>query len=399
MLTQRALNLKSSPTLELAAKGRELKAQGHDVVSLAVGEPDWDSFEVAKQEAIESIRQGFTKYVPSNGIDELRNAIIADTNKDLGTSYKASQVTVTAGGKFSIFACLQVLIQKGDEVLIPAPYWVSYPDMTELAEGTPVVVPSTEKTNFKITAQDLKAKITMKSKLLILNSPSNPTGSVYTAEELKEIADVLKANPHVFILSDDIYNKLIFSEQNVCAHLLQVAPELVSRTILINGGSKAYSMTGWRIGWAIGPQEIISAMTKYQSQTVSCANSITQKATVKALLEGASELKVVRKKLLERKNFALSEIAKVKGVKAFNPDGAFYLWVNIQNVLGGKLGDRPIQNSRDFSYALLDDQKVITVPGAEFGMEGYIRLSFALENTRMKLAFERMNDFINKLKV
>lgn len=399
MLTQRALNLKSSPTLELAAKGRELKAQGHDVVSLAVGEPDWDSFEVAKQEAIESIKQGFTKYVPSNGIDELRNAIVADTNKDLGTNYKPSQVTVTAGGKFSIFACLQVLIQKGDEVLIPAPYWVSYPDMTELAEGTPVIVPSTEKTNFKITPEDLKAKITPKSKLLILNSPSNPTGSVYTADELKGLADVLKANPHIFVMSDDIYNKLIFSEQSVCAHLLQVAPELSNRTILINGGSKAYSMTGWRIGWALGPQEIVSAMTKYQSQTVSCANSITQKATVKALLEGASELKVVRKKLLERKNFALAEIAKVKGVRAFNPDGAFYLWVNIQDVLGRKLSDRSIQNSRDFSYALLDDQKVITVPGAEFGMEGYIRLSFALENTRMKLAFERMNDFISKLKV
>lgn len=397
MLSQRALSLKSSPTLELAAKGRELKSQGHDVVSLAVGEPDWDSFEVAKLEAIESIKQGFTKYVPSNGIDELRQAVATDTNRDLGTNYKPTQVTVTAGGKFSIFACLQVLIQKGDEVLIPAPYWVSYPDMTELAEGTPVIIPSTAKTGFKITAQDLQSKITPKSKLLILNSPSNPTGSVYTAAELTAIADVLRKNPHVLVMSDDIYNKLIFSEKPVCDHLLQVAPDLVNRVIIINGGSKAYSMTGWRIGWAVGPQEIISAMTKYQSQTVSCANSITQRATVKALLEGGSELKVVRKKLLERKTFALSEIAKVQGVKAFDPDGAFYLWVNIQDVLGRKMGDRKIENSRDFSYALLDDQKVITVPGAEFGMEGYIRLSFALENTRMKIAFERMNTFIQKL--
>lgn len=397
MLSQRALSLKSSPTLELAAKGRELKSQGHDVVSLAVGEPDWDSFEVAKTEAIESIKQGFTKYVPSNGIEELRQAVAADTNKDLGTQYKPSQVTVTAGGKFSIFACLQVLIQKGDEVLIPAPYWVSYPDMTELAEGTPVIVPSTAQTGFKITAQDLQAKITSKSKLLILNSPSNPTGSVYTASELTQIAEVLRKNPHVFVMSDDIYNKLIFSDKPVCDHLLQVAPDLVDRVIIINGGSKAYSMTGWRIGWAVGPQDIMNAMTKYQSQTVSCANSITQRATVKALLEGGPELKVVRKKLLERKNFALTEISKVQGVKSFNPDGAFYLWVNIEAVLGRKLGDRKIENSRDFSYALLDDQKVIAVPGAEFGMEGYIRLSFALENSRMKVAFERMNNFIQKL--
>lgn len=398
MLTQRAKSLKSSPTLELAAKGRELKAQGHDVVSLAVGEPDWDSFEVAKKEAIESIHQGFTKYVPSNGIEELRNAIVLDTQKDFGISYKPSQVTVTAGGKFSIFTLLQVLIEEGDEVLIPAPYWVSYPDMTELALGTPVIVASTEKNGFKITPQDLESKITPKSKLLILNSPSNPTGSVYTAEELKALAAVLKKHPKLFVMSDDIYNKLIFSDEKVCPHILEVAPELIDRTILINGGSKAYSMTGWRIGWAIGPQEIINAMTKYQSQTVSCANSIAQKAAWKALLEGDSELKQVRKKLIERKTFALNEIAKVKDVKAFIPGGAFYLWVNIEKVFGRKLGDRAIANSRDFSYALLDDQKVITVPGAEFGVEGYIRLSFALENSRMKIAFERMNQFILKLK-
>jgi aspartate aminotransferase len=398
ILSDRTKKLKSSPTLELAAKGRKLKAEGHDVISLAVGEPDWDSFSVAKQEGIESIQKGFTKYVPANGIDELRKAIVDTIKKDLSLDYSPDQVTVTSGGKFSIFACLQVLLNKTDEVLIPIPYWVSYPDMTELAEGKAVFVPSTEKNNFKITAQDLESKITKNSKLLILNSPSNPTGAMYSKQELKSIADVLKKHPQVLILSDDIYNKLVFTPDGLAPHILQVAPELKDRTIMINGASKTYAMTGWRIGWAIGPQEIISAMTKYQSQSVSCAASFTQRATFKAIVEGDKELKEVQKKLLERKNFAIQEISKVKDVSCFNPDGAFYLWINIQKCLGKKFKDANVAGSREFSNMLLEDQKVIAVPGAEFGQEGYIRLSFAIENSRMTEAFRRMNSFIESLK-
>ena len=397
MLSERAKKLKSSPTLELAAKGRKLKSEGHDVISLAVGEPDWDSFEVAKTEAIESIKKGFTKYVPSNGIDELRKAITDGLKTDFGFDYSPDQVSVTAGGKFSIFALLHVLIDKGDEVLIPAPYWVSYPDMTELAEGTSVIVPSTEKTGFKITAKDLESKITEKSKLLILNSPSNPTGSVYSKEELKSLAEVLKKHPKIFVMSDDIYNKLVFSESGLAPQILEVAPELKERVIIINGASKTYSMTGWRIGWAIGPQNIISAMTKYQSQSVSCANSITQRATFKALVEGDKELKVVQKKLIERKNFAIEELKKVKDVSIYNPDGAFYLWINISKCLGKKFKNQNVSSSRDFCALLLEDQKVITVPGIEFGMDGYIRLSFAIEAKRMTEAFTRMNNFIQNL--
>jgi aspartate aminotransferase len=397
-LSDRTKKLKSSPTLELAAKGRKLKAEGKDVISLAVGEPDWDSFTVAKTEAIESIQKGFTKYVPANGIEELRKAIADTTKKDLGLDYSPDQVTVTTGGKFSIFACLQVLLNKGDEVLIPTPYWVSYPDMTELAEGKPVFVPSTEKNNFKITAADLESKITRNSKLFILNSPSNPTGAMYTKEELKSLADILKRHPQLLVLSDDIYNKLVFDKSGLAPHLLHVAPELKDRVIMINGASKTYAMTGWRIGWAIGPQEIISAMTKYQSQSVSCAASFVQRATFKAIVEGDKELKIVQQKLLERKDFAVAEIKNVQDVSCFNPDGAFYLWINITKCLNKKYEGKAINDSRDFSYTLLDEQNVIAVPGAEFGMEGYIRLSFAIESLRMTEAFRRMNTFILNLK-
>jgi aspartate aminotransferase len=396
MLSERAKKLKSSPTLELAAKGRKLKAEGHDVISLAVGEPDWDTFAVAKTEAIESIKAGFTKYVPANGIEELRKAIADGLKTDFGFDYTPEQVSVTSGGKFSIFALLQVLIGRGDEVLIPMPYWVSYPDMTELAEGTPVVIPSSEKTGFKITPQDLESKITKKSKLLMLNSPSNPTGSVYSKEELKALAAVLKKHPNIYVMSDDIYNKLVFGS-SVAPQILEVAPELKERVVIINGASKAYSMTGWRIGWAVGPKEVISAMSKYQSQSVSCANSIAQRATFKALIEGDKELHVVQKELAERKNFAVNEIKKVKDISCYDPSGAFYLWINVSKCLGKKFKGQPVTSSREFCSMLLEDQKVITVPGIEFGMDGYLRLSFAIEAKRMTEAFARMNTFITSL--
>jgi aspartate aminotransferase len=396
MLSDRAKKLKSSPTLELAAKGRKLKAEGHDVISLAVGEPDWDTFEVAKAEAIESIKKGFTKYIPANGLDELRKAIVDDIKKDYGFEYSPDQVSVATGGKMSIFALLQVLIGKGDEVLIPAPYWVSYPDMTELADGTPVFIPSTEANDFKITPKDLESKITSKTKLLMLNSPSNPTGSTYTKEELKPIAEVLKKHPQIFVMSDDIYNKLYFHGP-LAPQLLQVAPELKDRVIIINGASKTYSMTGWRVGWGVGPQTIIKAMSSYQSQSTGCGNSIAQRATFKAIVEGDKDVKEVQKKLLIRKNFAVEEVKKVKDVSVYNPDGAFYLWINVSKCLGKTYKGQPVPTSREFCSLLLEEQKVITVPGVEFGMDGYLRLSFAIESKRMTEAFARMNNFISNL--
>ncbi|MES2767659.1 MAG: pyridoxal phosphate-dependent aminotransferase [Bdellovibrionota bacterium] len=367
------------------------------MISLAVGEPDWDTFEVAKAEAIESINKGFTKYVSANGIEELRKAIVEDLKKDYGFDYSPEQVSVATGGKMSIFALLQVLIGKGDEVLIPAPYWVSYPDMTELADGTPVFIPSTEAAGFKITPKDLESKITPKTKLLMLNSPSNPTGSVYTKEELKAIAEVLKKHPQIFVMSDDIYNKLYFSGA-LAPQILEVAPELKERLIIINGASKSYSMTGWRVGWGVGPLPIIKAMANYQSQSTGCGNSIAQRATFKAITEGGKELSAVQRKLIERKNYAIAEVKKVKDVSVYNPDGAFYLWVNISKCLGKQFRGESVKTSKEFCAMLLEDKKVITVPGVEFGMDGYLRLSFAIEAKRMTEAFTRMNSFISELK-
>ena len=249
-----------------------------------------------------------------------------------------------------------------------------------------------------INMEDAERLITPKTKLLMLNSPSNPTGSMYTENELHEVAKVLEKHPQIFIMSDDIYNKLVFNDSNLAPHILEVAPDLKDRTIIINGASKTYSMTGWRVGWAVGPQAIIKAMSSYQSQSTGCGNSIAQRATFKAIVEGDKDVKEVQKKLLIRKNFAISEVKKVKDVSVYNPEGAFYLWINISKCLGKNFKGQAIPTSREFCALLLEDKKVITVPGVEFGMDGYLRLSFAIEEKRMTEAFARMNSFITELK-
>ncbi|MCB0384963.1 MAG: pyridoxal phosphate-dependent aminotransferase, partial [Bdellovibrionales bacterium] len=272
MLADRVASLKPSPTLALAAKAKELKKQGHDVYSLTVGEPDWDTFEQIKAAGIEAIKSGQTKYAPANGLPELREAICEQTILDLGHHYDADQVTVSAGAKFVLYSALQSLINPGDEVIIPSPYWVSYPTMVELAGGLPVIAACGPETGFKLTANALERTITPKTKMIILNSPSNPTGSVYSMEEWKQIGDVLKKHKQVIVLSDDIYNRLVFDSSDVAPHILQATPDLADRTVVINGVSKTYSMTGWRLGWAVGPKDVIKAMTNLQSQSVSCAS-------------------------------------------------------------------------------------------------------------------------------
>ncbi len=397
MLSKKIQSIKPSATLTLAAKSKELAAQGHDVISLAVGEPDWDTFQVAKREAIKAIEDGFTKYVPSNGIEDLRKAIAESASKEYRVSYMANQVTVTIGGKFAIFSALQSVLDPGDEVIIPAPYWVSYPTMVEMLDAKPIIIPCEEKQKFKMTATQLESAITQGTKLLIINSPSNPTGAVYSAEEYKDLAQVLLKHPQVLILSDDIYNRLIFNNEEVSPHLLHVAPELKDRMININGAAKSFSMTGWRVGWALAQPQIISAMSNYQSQTVSCASGFSQKAVVKAIIEGGAELKMARLKLKERKNLALTEINKLTAISSFDPDGAFYLWVNVKKTIGKTFQGKKIANATDFSRMLLEDQKVVGVPGIEFGLEGYVRLSFAIEASRMKEAVDRIGKFLGQL--
>jgi aspartate aminotransferase len=396
MISQRAKSLKPSPTLALAAKAKELAAQGNDVISLSVGEPDWDTLECAKKAGIKAIQDGFTKYTPSNGIPELRKAIAAQTNGDIGSNYTGDDVTVSSGGKFTIFAAIQAVIDPGDEVVIPAPYWVSYPTMVELAGGVPKIAVCDETANFKLTPKILSQALTPKTKLLILNSPSNPTGLMYTRDELAALAQVLRDHPKVLILSDDIYNRLVFS-QKLAPHILQVAPELKPRVLVMNGASKTYSMTGWRVGWAMGPQEWVKAMTNYQSQTVSQAASMSQMATLKAIQEGEAELNKSLVELKTRRDRGVELLSKIPGLKVGTPDGAFYLWPDVRAFFGKQYKGKLISNSSDFSAALLEHKMVAVVPGVEFGLEGYLRLSYALKADRMAEAIERIRSFVAEL--
>ncbi|MCB0343172.1 MAG: pyridoxal phosphate-dependent aminotransferase [Pseudobdellovibrionaceae bacterium] len=396
-LSQRVSELKPSPTLALAAKAKELKAQGNDVISLSVGEPDWDTFDSVKKAAKQAIDDGITKYTPANGTPELRQAICDQTNSDLGTKYGPNDVTVSTGGKFIIFAALQSVVDPGDEVVIPAPYWVSYPTMVELAGGVPVIAQTKKQDRFKLTADGLKQVLTSKTKAVILNTPSNPTGEVYTAEELDAVAKVLREHPNVCVLSDDIYNRLVFNESGLAPHLLKQAPDLLDRTLVINGVAKTYSMTGWRVGWALGPQEVIKAMTKYQSQSVSCACSIAQQAALVAIRDGQPEVQAALKKLKERRDLVYSKVSQLPHVSVEAPEGAFYIWPDFSYYLGRAWKGKQLATSSDLAAAILEDQMVAAVPGIEFGEEGYLRISYALSPQRMEEAIGRIAQFLNQL--
>lgn len=395
MLSKRVLHLKPSPTLALNAKAKELKSQGRDVISLSVGEPDWDTFPAIKKTAIEAIERGETKYSPTEGILRLREVLSQRASHELGVGYTPSSVTVTSGAKFVIFSALQALVDPGDEVIIPAPYWVSYPVMVELAGGLPVFVECSEETNFKMSAELLDKHITPSTKLLILCSPSNPTGQMYSREELKDIVRVLEKHPHVLVLSDDIYNRLVFDGSDMAPHILQVAPQLKERVICINGGSKSFSMTGWRIGWATGPQKIIEAMNNYQSQSVSCAATFTQSAMVEGLTRCDEDVKNSVKKLMARREALIAKVADIPGLRLNPPMGAFYAWLDIRQFIGRSLHGMVIQDSKMFAGLLLEKGLVAVVPGIEFGLEGYVRASFALEEAKMIEALNRLQVLVS----
>ena len=396
MLSTRAKNLKTSPTLFLVAKAKELQAQGHDVISLTVGEPDWPTYPAASEAGIEAIKKGITKYTAANGTIELRKAISLRLQTDLGLTYAVNEIAVTSGAKFAIFAALQMLCDTNDEVIIHSPYWVSYPTMVELSGGKPVLVSCTEETNFKITAELLKKHITPQTKVFLFCSPSNPTGFVYSKIELKEIADVLKQHPQIGVISDDMYNRLMFDGSNCAPHILEAAPELKDRTIVINGGSKAYSMTGWRIGWAAGPQRIIQAIGDYASQSTGAPSSISQHAAVQALLHCEPNIKETNTILKQRLKLALTEFKTIPDFKVYEPDGAFYLWVDVRKVLGKTYAGIKAATSKDFCQILLEKIFVATVPGEEFGNPGFMRLSFAIDSERMAQAILRIKNLISE---
>lgn len=408
MLSKRAAGLKPSPTLALVAKAKELEKQGHDVISLTVGEPDWPTVASACEAGVEAIRRGITKYTAAAGTLELRQAVAAKIRDEIGAEYGPGEVMVGPGAKFVIFSALQMICDPGDEVVLHSPYWVSYPTMIELAGGTPKIVECGEKENFKITPTMLEKAITPKTKGFLFCSPSNPTGIMYSEAELRGLAEVLRRHPGVVILSDDIYNRLVFDGTRVAPHLLKVAPDLKDRLVTVNGGSKAYSMTGWRIGWAAGPAALIRAMGDYQSQATGAPSSISQHAALAAVKNGEKDILEAVKLLIKRRKNAMAALERVPGLRAINPDGAFYLWVDV-SAHGGKThagtdgaaggsprGSTKIASDKEFCEVLLNEYFVATVPGGESGAPGYMRLSFATSEEKFAAACDRMREMVSK---
>ena len=397
MLSQRIKKLKPSATMALGARAEKLKQQGVDVLSLTLGEPAEGTPDFICSAGIQAIKEGHTRYTPAGGSPNLKKAIQANAKKNLGIDYNLSQITVSIGAKFVLFSALQALCDPEDEVLSPAPYWVSYPSMTELTGGVFKPLPTKAEEGFKLKVDTLKRHITPKSKILILNSPNNPTGSVWSMEELKALGEVLKEHPQLYVLSDDIYNHLYF-KGFVAPHILQACPDLKDRVLAINAVSKNYAMTGWRVGWALGNESIISAMSRFQSQSVSCAVSLAQEASVTALNKGDGELEKFRKRLTKCKERALTLFQNIEGLTVYPPEGTFYLWVGVKKLYGLSWKGGVIRSSHDFVEALLQEKAVLCVPGEAFGAPGYLRLHFAVEESRLKEAVSRMADFISSLK-
>src|ERR1700760_1530639 len=390
--------VKPSATLAADAKARELKAAGKDVISLAAGEPDFDPPDNIKEAAIKAIRDGKTKYTNVDGIPELKEAICAKFARENGLTYKPSQVNVSPGGKPVIYNAMVASLNPGDEVIIPAPYWVSYPDMVLLAGGEPVPVLTTAADGFKMTAAALEAAITPKTRWLILNSPSNPSGAAYTKAELRALADVLLRHPQVWILTDDMYEHLIFGDFEYWT-IAQVEPGLYERTLTMNGVSKAYAMTGWRIGYAAGPEPLIGAMAKVMSQTTSNPSSISQWAAVEAL-NGSQEFIKPNAKLFEgRRDLVVSMLNQASGIHCPTPEGAFYVYPSVAGLIGKTApSGKVIANDADFAVELLEAEGVSVVFGAAFGLSPHFRISYATSNTLLEDACSRIQRFCAAVK-
>jgi aspartate aminotransferase len=387
-----------SATIAISAKARALKAAGRDIIGLAAGEPDFDTPDNIKEAAIKAIRDGKTKYTDPDGMPALKEAVVAKFQRENNLTYKTSQVHVAPGGKPVIYNALVATVNPGDEVIIPAPYWVSYPDMTLLAGGTPVPVLTTAENGFKVQAADLEAAITPKTKWLMLNSPSNPSGAAYSAADLRALAEVLLRHPHVWILTDDMYEHLIFDDFKF-ATIAEVEPALYDRTLTMNGVSKAYAMTGWRIGYAAGPEALIKAMGKMISQTTSNPCSISQWAALEALNGTQDFIKPNAKLFQGRRDLVVGMLNQANGLHCPTPEGAFYVYPSAQGTIGKTApSGNVIKSDEDFAGELLDAEGVAVVHGAAFGLSPFFRISYATSNAELEEACTRIQRFCGSLK-
>ena len=394
VLSRRASEVEESVTHAMTAKANAMRDQGIDVISFSAGEPDFDTPEHIKKAAADAMARGQTKYTPASGLLPLRKAVAAKFQRDNGLAYDPSQIVVSCGAKHSLYNVMQAVLEEGDEAIIPAPYWVSYPAMVKCAGATPVIVTTDEKNGLKMTAEQLRKAITERTKCLILCSPSNPTGMVYTAAELKAVADVC-VEKDLLVISDEIYEKLVFGVP--FASIATARPEMKERTVVVNGASKAYAMTGWRIGYAAGPKEIMTAAGRMQSQSTSNATSIAQYATIAALEGDQACVETMRVEYAKRRDYIVGRLRKIPGVACGEPQGAFYVFPRVSALYGKKFQGKAITGSVAMSETLLEKAHIATVPGSGFGADEYIRLSYATSMEKISGGLDRLEKFVKEL--
>lgn len=395
ILSKKAQQIQPSITLAITAKAKKMKSEGIDVIGFGAGEPDFNTPENIQNAAIEAIKQGFTKYTAASGITELKEAIANKFYKDNGLKYNASQIIISTGAKQCLANAFSATLNPGDEVIIPIPYWVSYPELVKLADGVPVFVETSEANNFKYDIKDLEKAITDKTKIILVNSPNNPTGTVYTKEELTAIAQLAKKHD-LIILSDEIYEKLIYGDEKHIS-IGSLSEDAYNRTITINGVSKTYSMTGWRIGYAAANEEIIKLMSSLQSHTTANPNSIAQYASVAALNGDEAQIEKMVKEFKSRRDYMVKKINEIENLSCTEPKGAFYVMMNISKTFGKKSNECEIKDSLTFSQALLGKEKVAVIPGIGFGMDNYVRLSYATSMDNIKAGLDRIEKFVGEL--
>ena len=390
-LSHRVKAVKPSPTLAITARAAAMRAAGKDIIGLGAGEPDFDTPDSIKAAAIQAIHAGFTKYTAVDGTAGLKKAIIAKFKRDNGFDYSPKQILVSSGGKQSFFNLAQALLNSGDEVIIPAPYWVSYPDMVLLADGVPVIIETTQAQNFKMTPEQLRAAITDQTRLVVINSPSNPTGVAYSADELKALGAVLRDYPEILVATDDMYEHILWNKGEF-VNILMVNPDLYPRTIVLNGVSKAYSMTGWRIGYAAGPADLIEAMCIVQSQSTSNPTSISQVAAEEALNGDQSFIDTMLTEFKKRHDYVVAELNSIEGIDCLPTDGTFYVFPNVEKLLARLDG---IEDDLAFAEYLIEQAGVALVPGSAFGCPGHIRISIATSMTHLQNAMQRIKQAVS----
>lgn len=394
-ISKRAMAIHPSPTLTIDAKAKELKAKGFDVVGFGAGEPDFDTPQPIKSSAYQALNDGHTKYTPASGTVELKKAVCTKLLRDQNLQYEPKNVIIGCGAKHVLYNLFQAICDAGDEVLLPAPYWVSYSEQVSLADGRPVIVPTREEAGFKLSPEEFRAAITSKTKAIVLNSPSNPTGAVYTREELQGLADVA-VEKGILVISDEIYEKLIYDGDKHIS-VAELGPEIKALTFIVNGVSKTFSMTGWRIGYGVGDAEIIKAMSDLQSHSTSNPTTFCQTASIEALVNPPAEVGMMVAEFERRRNYMVERIQKIPGLRCNKPAGAFYVFANISGIIGKNYKGRMITDGDVLAEMLLDSAGVAVVPGSGFGTPEYIRLSYAISKERIEEGLDRIAKFVGEI--